>query len=296
MGNCSSTEVGATLIWSPDGKQSILSEQTLFLGSTTFMVDGRILLLNPGDNDEPLPLQLSDTVGSLEKRIDIGLGIAPFWITNDLFGFIQPASGADRLSDQALVLMSPDELQAEVTATTADLREQIPEDNLRNGLFMRYAIAHPTNPDLLLVMASFQTRNRLSNGFLFQLNRQTGAIELLFELDLVVGLHTLGFSPDGHFLITTDSWLQESIYDDNIFPFGRLYVYDFETAEHQTILTNNNAFFPAFIFDWSADGNWLAINRGRNMIDLIAPAYNYQQTVIHQAGDCALLAWVNPIP
>jgi hypothetical protein len=260
------------------------------------MVDGRILLLNSNDNDEPLPLQLSDAVGSLENRVDVGLGTAPFWITNDLFGFIQSASGADRLSDQELVLMSPDGLQAEVIATTADLREQIPEDNPRNGLFMRYAIAHPANPDLLLVMASVQSQNRHSNGFLFQLNRQTRAIELLFELDLAVGLHTLGFSPDGRFLITTDGWLQESIYDDNIFPFGRLYIYDFETAEDQTILTNNNAYFPAFIFDWSADGNWLAISRSRNVIDLIAPAYNYQKTITHQAGDCTSLAWINPIP
>lgn len=290
LGNCSSTQLGATPYWSPDGQQTLLSTLHLF-ESSQYTVDGRIVMLNPETINAATPLLLSNSLGNQDERTAVGDGLAPFWITKDLFGFIQSAPTNDTPTAQELVIMSTTDLEPEIVVTTTDLQSQLPEDKPRSPLFMRYAVAHPINKDLLIVMASAQS----NDSFIFQVNRQTGDVQRLFDLNLSSGEHSLGFSPNGRYLVATGAWQQENFRGSSS-TFGTLHLYDLETAEHQTILTNLDTFFPAFTFDWSADGNWLAFTRDRNAITLIAPAEGYQKTIIHQAGDCAALAWINPRP
>jgi WD40 repeat protein len=234
--------------------------------------------------------------------VAVGEGIAPFWITNELFGYIhtiKTGTEANRPTDhQQIVIASLSDLEPQSIIDTTDLNENLPADSPANPLLIRYALAHPTNENLLLVMASSQS----SNGYLFQVNWPTKEVELLFPIDLSRGEHSLGFSPDGRFLVATGSSRDESTSPGtrpgvgSDLPFGTLHLHDLESGEHQTFLTNTQFFFPAFTFDWSLDGNWLAFTRDNNVITFLAPAYDYQKMIIHDEGNCTSLAWVNPLP
>ena len=270
----------------------LLSDMHLF-ESSQYMVDGRIISMNPGGANQVSTLWLRDAQADSAKVVAVGEGRSPFWINNEQFGYIRNVSDIARPVAQELVVASADNLELEPLLTTAVLTEALPERTGSNPLIMQYAIAHPTDENLRLLMAAAQPRD----GHLFQINRQTQEIASLFAVDLSRGEHSLGFSPDGRFLAATGTIQQQStgpVFEDNI--FGALHVYDLESGELQTILINTDTFFPSFTFDWSMDGNWLAFTRDNNVIGLLAPAYDHQQTIIHEEGNCTSLAWVNPLP
>jgi dipeptidyl aminopeptidase/acylaminoacyl peptidase len=223
----------------------------------------------------------------------VGEGGSPFWINNEQFGYIRNVPDATHPVSQELVVASVDNLEPEPVVTTAVLTEALPERTGSNPLIMQYAIAHPTDENLLVLMAASQSYD----SHLFQIDRQTREIMPLFPVDLSRGEHSLGFSPDGRFLAATGAIQQDStslVGQNNI--FGALHLYDLENGELQTILVNTDIFFPSFAFDWSRDGNWLAFTRDSNVIGLLAPAYDYQQMIIHEEGNCTSLAWINPLP
>lgn len=289
-GNCRSTLLGQTPFWSPDGQKLLLTDLHLF-ESGQYTVDGRIVAFNLESLNQDSTLWLGDAQSSPDDRVSVGVGVSPFWINNEIFGFIRTAANVSLPVLQELVAASVYNFEPEVVLTTAVLTEAMPEQT-GNPLFMRYAIAHPTNEDLLLVMASTQA----DDSYLFQVNRRTQAVELLFPLDLSGGEHSLGFSPDGRFLVATSIIQQVTNSPGSTLSFGAMHLYDLASGELKTFLTNTDLFFPAFTFDWSLDGNWLAFTRGNNVISLLAPAYDYQQTIFHEEGNCTSLAWVNPLP
>ena len=294
-GNCNGTVVDYTPYWSPDGQWVLLSDSHLF-DNGQYFVDGRIFLLDRQNSTEDKRLLLSNTVDNLDESIEVEEGQAPFWINNEMFGFIQSNSPSDGLTTQSLIVMSRDDLVAQMIVQTADLHSHLPENQRydRNLLFMRYVLVHPTDSDRLLLMASTHVSG--DRGYLFEINRRTQVVEQLFEIDLSWSGHGIGFSPDGRFLVATGSFQQESRLRSQNTPLGALHLYDFETGEQQTIITNGDVSLPSFTFDWSLDGNWLAFVRDRNAIGLVAPAYDYQQTIFHDIGDCFSLAWINPLP
>ena len=201
---------------------------------------------------------------------EFATGMAPFWLTNDLFGYINWSPTASVPPTQVLNVASAINSHTETILETADLLNQLPEgaNSGQGPLFIRYAIVHPTDADQLFVMASF----RPESSYLFQVNRQTQEVRLILELDLSRSEHTIGFSPDGRYLTTTSTWWQDIDYSGDEQSFGALTLVDLETGDQQTILTDSSTFLPAFTFDWSQDGNWLAFTRNRNAIGLIAPS------------------------
>jgi hypothetical protein len=261
--------------------------------SSQYMVDGRIITLNPGGTNQVSTLWLRDAQADPAEAEAVGEGGSPFWINNEQFGYIRNVPNATRPVLQELVVASIDNLEPEPVLTTAVLTESLPERTGSNSLIMQYAIAHPTDENLLLLMAASQPRD----SYLFQLDRQTQEVIPLFPIDLSRGEHSLGFSPDGRFLAATGTIQQETtaLVGQNT-TFGALHLYNLENGELQTILINTDTFFPSFTFDWSRDGNWLAFTRDNNVIGLLAPAYDYQQMIIHEEGNCTSLAWVNPLP
>jgi WD40 repeat protein len=290
-GNCNSTLLGQTPYWSPDGQQMLLTDLHLF-ESGQYTVDSRIIALNPESFNQVSPLWLRSASGNSEDAVKIDEGTSPFWITNELFGYIRPVAPSSVPSFQEIVIVSTGDLVPETIIETTAVKAALPENNRSNALIFRYAIAHPTDTDLFLLMASTQA----NDSYLFQVNRQTQDVKLLFPIDLSRGEHSLGFSPNGRFLVATGTMRQDTNASDSTLPFGALLLYDLESGELKTILTNADLFFPAFTFDWSLDGNWLAFSRDSNVIGLLAPAYDYQQTIILEEGDCTSLAWINPLP
>ncbi len=292
VGNCNSISLGKTPYWSPNGQQMLLTDQHVF-NSGQYTADGRIISLNPESYNQVSAIWLRSAAANEDEAIKIDEGISPFWITDNLFGYIRPVAPSSLPSFQEVVVMSTADLVPEAVIDTIAVQAALPETNRRSGLVFRYAIAHPTDPDLFLLMASTQ----VNDGYLFQVNRRTKEVDLLFPLDLSRGEHSLGFSPDGRYLVATGA-IQQDIPSgiNNNSLFGVLHLYNLETGEHRTILTNTDTFFPAFTFDWSLDGNWLAFARDNHVIGLLAPDYNYQQMFIHEENNCTSLSWVNPLP
>ncbi|MAT97396.1 MAG: hypothetical protein CL608_09665 [Anaerolineaceae bacterium] len=290
-GTCDSTSLSQTPHWSPNGQRMLLSDMNLF-ESAQYMVDGRVITLNPDGNNQVSALWLRDAQAAPAEAVAVGEGGSPFWINNEQFGYIRNVPDATSPVSQELVVASVNDLESETVVTTAVLTEALPEGIGSNPLNMKYAIAHPTDESLLVLMAT----SRSYDSYLFQINRQTREITPLFPVDLSRGEHSLGFSPDGRFLAATGTIQQDStslVGENNI--FGALHLYDLESGELQTILVNTDIFFPSFTFDWSMDGNWLAFTRDSNVIGLLAPAYDYQQMIVHEEGNCTSLAWINPL-
>ncbi|MCA9943701.1 MAG: PD40 domain-containing protein, partial [Anaerolineales bacterium] len=288
---CSSEHLSQTPFWSPDGRQMLLTDMSLF-DSGQYTVDGRIIWLNSESFNQVSPIWLREAAAAADEAVKIDDGASPFWITNELFGYIRPVPASNVPSFQEVVIVSTADRDPKVVVETVAIGEALPDSARGNTLIFRYAIAHPTNPDLLLLMASTQT----DNSYLFQVNWVTQEVELLFPMDLSRGEHSLGFSPDGRFLVATGTVQQETQFSRQGTLFGALLVYDFETGELKSHLTNTDIFFPAFSFDWSLDGNWLAYARDNNVIGLLAPAYDYQRMISHNNGNCTSLSWINPLP
>lgn len=290
-GSCDSTAMEGTPHWSPNGHLMLLTDTTLF-ESPQYMVDGRIITLSPNTPNQVTNLWLRETQAAPDERLKVGEGISPFWLTDTRFGFIRSVPQTYLPTSQELVVMQLDDLEPQPVLQTAALQAELPESNRRNPLLMRYALAHPTNPDLVFIMAATQA----DDSYIFQVDVTTAEVSLLLQLDLSRGEHSLGFSPDGRFLVATGSWWPETSPRDGTALFGVLNLVDLETGDQRSILTNNLVYFPSFTFDWSLDGNWLAFIRDDNVIGLIAPAYDYQQMIFQDAGLCTSLAWINPLP
>ncbi|WP_420631605.1 TolB family protein [Candidatus Leptofilum sp.] len=288
-GNCETVQLTRNPYWSPDGQGMLLTTNPLF-AETQYVVDGRIITLSPEAPDTPSEISFRYVAEALETAVVVGEGVAPFWVNNEQFGYIRTVLGETQTPMQELVIASIADPTAVPLLTTEDLVNVLPKQLATNLLQMRYALAHPTNPDLLVVMAVEQ----IFEAHLYLVDRQTGDIERLFALDISRGDHTLGFSPDGRFLVATGAIQPETTVSSqqNNF-FGGLFLYDFEDSSLQTILVNIDTFLPSFTFDWAMDGNWLAFTRDTNVIGLVAPAYNFQQSIPHENGNCTSLAWIN---
>ncbi len=291
QGQCRGAPIMGTPYWSPNGQQTLLTDKHLF-ESPHYVVDGRIIAFNAGSMNQTADLWLANAEADPQDSVPIGQGFSPFWLTDTLFGFIHSVPQTDLPIAQELVVMSPDELEPRQVVQTADLQAQIAEPNRQNQLFMRYAIAYPADPNLVLVMAATQSLE----SYLFQVDIQARAVIMLFQLDLSRGEHALSFSPDGRFLATTGAVWRDANRSNNALPFGGLHLYNLETGEHTIMLINNEIFFPTFSFDWSQDGNWLAFLRDSDVIGLYAPDHDYQQMILHDVGSCTSLAWINPLP
>ena len=291
QGQCRSTPIMGTPYWSPNGEQTLLTDRHLFQNSY-YLVDGRILIFHAGNMNQTANLWLANAQADPQDGPVIGQGFSPFWLTDTLFGFIHSVPQTDLPITQELVIMSSDTLEPLSVLQTADLQAQIPEPNRQNQLLMRYAIAYPADPNRVLVMAATQDLD----SYLFQVDIQTQAVEMLFQLDLSYGEHALSFSPDGRFLTATGVVWQDTPRSNNSLPLGGLHLYNLETSEHKTLLINNEIYFPTFTFDWSQDGTWLAFLRDSNVIGLYAPDHDYQEMILHDAGNCTSLAWINPLP
>lgn len=290
-GACDSLVMEGTPYWSPNGQLLLLTETHLF-ESPHYLVDGRIVTLSPGVSGEVSNLWLREAQAEPDERVNVGVGLSPFWLTDTTFGFIRSVPQTDLPTSQELVVMGIDDLQAQTVLQTAALQAELPESSRRSPLLMRYAIAHPAVPGQVFVMAATQA----NDSYIFRVNVATAEVELLLQLDLSRGEHSLGFSPDGRFLMATGSWWQDQNRSSASQPFGVLNLVNLETGDQRSILINSVVYFPAFTFDWSLDGNWLAFIRDDNTIGLIAPAHDYQQIIRHDVGTCTSLAWINPLP
>ena len=249
---CSATQLGSdSLRFSPDGRRSL---QNSF--QTAFQ------------NDTPL-IWYSDE--NLNGRNPLPDGSHPFWLDNDRYGyFVEQSVMVTSISDPGTTSAFAFEIE----------RPESPIDNSQLPLEVLDIAQNPMSRNQLLVLLGEISRGR---HFLIWLNASTGEAEVLFDSTFAptttVRAESMGFSGDGR-------WLQY-VLDGNQGP-DILYLESLsEGSEYRFDLPEATSFG----YDWSADGAWLAINRGIT-IQLIS-LHSDEQWLVDLGAHltCTQLAW-----
>jgi hypothetical protein len=289
-GDCTPERMGGYPVWSPKGTDFIMLPADS-LGQEPFVVNGRTLLFEPTATPAEWPLYRGSgqpPTANLDALTYLGAGYAPFWLDESAFGYVRQIPISSNSSRHELVLMSTTDETPRVILSETELQLALPGDALPTTPTMRYVTPHPQRPELLFIVAL--SGDQKVNVFSYNLD----TTDLRFLLATgSAGDHLLGISPDGRYLVVTgvdsDSDLQ---FSEN--RRSDLYLVDLETVQVQTFAGTNLGFAPANTYDWSADGQWLVIVQKNQMLTLAAPAYDYQQFIRHNWGDCANAVWLNP--
>lgn len=279
-------------VWSPDGAQMLLTE--LGYGENFLLLagDGRAVLQGNSLLLINAPLYLADAVGSPESQVLLDKmpgeagGNLPFWVDEQTYGYVYAGQGFTQDAPQEVVLASTLDDTPATILTTDDLLAAIPEETRPLRLSIRYVQAHPTNPEWLVIFATSRSEN-----YLYLVNRADNLIENRLQFKAHDSLHFFGFSPDGRYFITTGAPEENFTVPQNVITY---FLHDLARNQTQTYIAGFSSLLPAFAFDWSANGRWLALIMNNGAINLIAPGYNYQQLILHDFGNCSSVAWVNP--
>ena len=264
-------------VWSPDSSQMIVMQ------NTTLFPDPDVIdiqsLLSRGDGE-----------GQSLKRI--GTGFNPFWLDNEIYGYVRPA--ASETSMREIVIASATTDEAQVLLTLEDLLETVPVDERPDQPSINYVAVNPSDANLLGIVVVDFTREPKSYIFLVQLSEDRSEardISMRLQVDdaLVWGLF---FSPDGRWLMVSSSEREGESRS------WALHVHDINGSQTKvfrsdiTRFDRNPLVFTGY--DWSSDGEWLIkINEGA--LDLIAPAHDYVQKITHDfpSPNCQILAWTS---
>lgn len=281
---CSSASTAGVPVWSPSSRYSLLTETNIFEESM-FVIGNRVASFNVSADLVPYPIALGDALGNsvTDRPSFVDTGFAPFWLTDEIFGYITVVDDPVN-PGQELRIGQVDDLQTRTLIGSNNLLHAIPEDERPVRLTMRYALANPANPNMLAVVGSY-----LQNGYVFTVDRVSGEVELRMQAELQPQ-HLFGFSPDGRYLVLSATPEGER---NSMGIYNAVYVHDLAAHETEIFETGLSSFMPAFTFDWSANGDWLAFSYSDGFVWLYAPEYKYQELIAHDFGECASLAWVN---
>jgi hypothetical protein len=251
-GNCSPIAVPGALRWSPDG------QRTLFVDASSNQ------LINLGDN-----------LG--RSSVQVGTGRDPFWLGDDLYGFIQTVDNPE------IVTASIDLTDPQVILTSADISEAITGTNESDVMILRVAV-QPLDSNILIITAGNRVGNKV---YLVAYDWLNASSRLIFESEVSAsGLASVAFSPSGRWLLIGSPALS----DDNVSSTIDIALYDTETGESQILLSADGRVSPSL--GWSADGEWLfQLNDG--ILVLTALDEMYQHLVIHDLNSCRGASWTN---
>jgi Tol biopolymer transport system component len=102
--------------------------------------------------------------------------------------------------------------------------------------------------------------------------------------------HSLGFSPDGRYLVVTGLAREMTARSD---PAAILFLHDIARNETTPFLTRQPTFIASQSYDWSADGRWLSFALDDNLVAMVAPDEGYVRPLLHGYGACTSVAWLN---
>ncbi len=260
-----------TPIWSPNGERTLLITKDLFE--------------DPNNDFAPFPIRLGDRFGQplLGEEVLLEMGNAPFWLDDEMFGFIRLGDDPTNRTQELVIGQAGDAVVRTLISTT-NLLNALPEAERPVRLAMQYVVANPTDATMLAVMAVAQ-----QNGYLFMVDQESGAVELRMQVR-VDATPFFSFSPDGRFLVLSGQIESER---NNATVSSAIFVHDIVANESKIFEMGVNPLFSASLSDWSADGRWLTSVYGNGFLWLYAPEYEYQLLLEHDFGDCTSLAWVN---
>jgi hypothetical protein len=275
-------------VWSPDGEQVLMIDteslgqdllmlgDRVFLPSTVIRMDGGRLLRG---NGQPPGLG-----GAL---VDVGPGSSPFWLDDTRYGYVRSTPPSSPSGGQELVVASSTDDVAHTLLALAAVKQAFANSEDASELTIRYAMSNPVDADSLLVAIGDASRNSLS---ILSLNVTSGELTML--LDAAIQLDgTIGLSPDGRWLVLSGYKVLDDVNNSSS---GLTYLYDLILNEATRIATHDRDFLFASPYDWTADGEWLAVVRHEHTVHLIAPESGYSHFLTHPFDACVSVAWMYP--
>jgi hypothetical protein len=290
VGNCATSELPGRPFWSPNGKLAVyMGDGGTFPEDALVTGGNRYIILQTADEPRNYPLAIGDgdaAAGSPSLR-EIGDGRAPFWLNNETYGYVRRIADAvpTALAEDEIVLATLDDPEPFMTIPAADLYEFMAESIPARQLTVAYVATHPLQPDKLFIVM-LDTRGLGSYVVLYDL--QTRLPEV--RLDLLYNLnHSLGFSPDGRYLVLTGQDRNTTTAGDSN---AMLLLHEIDANRTIPLMTRLPFFLPSVVYDWTEDGRWLAIAMEDNLIGLIAPDERFSQLLPHGYGACTSVAWL----
>ncbi|MCB9422923.1 MAG: hypothetical protein H6667_24195 [Ardenticatenaceae bacterium] len=287
-GDCQLEPLGGYPVWSPQGTDFLMLP-TDSLGYEPFVMNGRTILFDPTFTPDEWPIYRGNSqppATSLDALTYVGMGYAPFWLDESTFGFIRQIPLSADGNRQELVLMSITDETPQPILLPSQLQLALPEDSSFTVPFIHYVIPHLQQPNLIFVVATGNDRK----VYIFSYNVNTDELRFLLETGLGES-HSLGFSPDGRFLVVTGTEDGQQLFYETR---NDLFLYDLDTDQVKMFAgTRPGGFTPANTYDWSADGRWLIIVQENQTMTLAAPAYDYEQFIPNSLGNCTNVVWLN---
>lgn len=262
---CAVVDLRGYTVWSPDGQNTlVLNEQALWRG---------------------------DALG--EPLLPLGVGLSPFWLDNERYGYVRydreagapsmQIATSDIASDLPSIVMPVGDLARIVDAANPPL------------LFINYVTPNPADKDLLLIAAT-TVGAQTAKYNIFSLRLSTGEATLLQQFERLPSGYPSLLTPAGYppFRLSPDGrWLLVTLLASPSPTTWSFQLYDLQEGETLSL----NAYYPAYpskfaFYDWTPDGRWLVIVED-GYLRLIAPGHGYQKLVSHRLDDCLYVAWVN---
>ena len=287
---CATSELPGRPFWSPDSRHALYLGDSETYPADVLVTSGNryiILQTSEGPRDYSLTLGDGDARPSSPSLRTVGDGHSPFWLDDETYGYIRQAgSGVPAaLADHEIVLATLDEPNPFMTISAADLYEFLPETIPARRLSLAYVATHPQQPDKMFIVL-LDTQGLSSYVILYDLQTRLPEVRLslLYNLN-----HSLGFSPDGRYLILTGQ-------DRNVITSGEssamLLLHEIETNHTIPLLSRMPFFLPSVVYDWTEDSRWLSVAMEDNLIGLIAPDEGLSQLLPHSYGACTSVAWL----
>jgi hypothetical protein len=291
-GDCATRQLPGLPYWSPDGHHAVYVGSGSWLTDATTLIsaNNRYVMVSSAGRFTEQPLALGPGNASESGQlISMGNGYSPFWMDNNTLGFIRnigPNPSGTR-SEQEIVLAQVDDLEPQTILTGSDLLQFQPDVQIFRGWTLAYVATHPAHPGRMFVVAMDELGRR---AYVFLIEPDTGRIEL--RLDMLYHLnHSLGFSPDGRYLVMTGQERQSSPANDNT---GILLLHDIASNRTVPFLTRIPFFLPSVGYDWTEDGRRLVMALADNLVAIVDPESREVQPLSHGKGVCTSLAWVQP--
>lgn len=287
---CPASKLPGRPFWSPGGETAIyLGDNASFPEDLLVTGNNHYINLRAGEAPHIYPIAIGDgdaTLGSSSLR-QIGDGRAPFWLSDETYGYIRRADsdGPAALAEEVIVLAGLDSSEPLMIIPAADLYEFIPVILPTRQLSIAYVATHPRHPDKLFMMI---VDSRSLRSYFMIYNLQTRLPEV--RLDMSYNRNdSLGFSPDGRYLVLTGQDRSTTEAGDN---GTLLLLHEIDANRTIPLLTRSPFFLPSVVYDWTGDSRWLAVAAEDNLISLIAPDEGFSKLLSHKYGACTSVAWL----
>jgi hypothetical protein len=250
-------------------------------------------LLDTSSENAELPLFLGpgDARPKSPELIPFATGHAPFWIDDQTFGYVRRLDMSEfqpRGYEDVIFIGTLNDTTPQKLISSADLAQFLPDDNRFRRSTIAYVATNPNAPRLLFITLLDELERR-AYVFSYDMDERVPQLrmDLLYDLN-----HSLGFSPDGRYLVMTGSEPQapSSANVDNAI----LLLYDLVEDRTIPFVSRLPFFLPSVGYDWSEDGRWLAIVHDDNLVGLVEPREGRVRLLPHNFGACTSIAWLMP--